>query len=218
MLNCSTSTPKTAILNTAAVMRGDRWGPEGPPPEAYSRVTNPERFAPLHNTAAQLLDKLERDFDVKRAEGDDLDSELEGRYPLARPSVTLVPRDPEAAPVVISFSTFPGVYVRVGRWYTAAFPSCGCDACDETAEEEIERLERLMENVTAGHFQEAIRISDSGEAWRETYLGPGAPGSVEKSVLDRNEAEQLILAQDRPTYDWAPWRRRESNSLPSDPF
>ena len=33
-------------------MRGDRWGIAGPPDEAYSRVTNPERFQPLHDSTA----------------------------------------------------------------------------------------------------------------------------------------------------------------------
>ena len=47
-------------------MRGDRWGIEGPPEEAYSRVTNPERFQPLHAAATELLDRLEREF-VSRA-------------------------------------------------------------------------------------------------------------------------------------------------------
>ena len=41
-------------------MRGDRWGIDGPPEEAYSRLTNPERFQPLHDVAMELLDRLER--------------------------------------------------------------------------------------------------------------------------------------------------------------
>ena len=42
-------------------MTGHQWGPAGPPLEAYSRVTNPERFASLHDTAAEMLDRLERE-------------------------------------------------------------------------------------------------------------------------------------------------------------
>jgi hypothetical protein len=41
-----------------------RWGREGPPPEAYSRVTNPERFQPLHALALQLIDRVEASFKV----------------------------------------------------------------------------------------------------------------------------------------------------------
>ena len=57
-------------------MRGSRWGIEGPPAEAYSRVTNPERFQPLRGAATELLDRLEREFAVERLEGPDADDEL----------------------------------------------------------------------------------------------------------------------------------------------
>ena len=103
-------------------MNGDPWGAEGPPLEAYSRVTNPERFASLHDVAAELLDRLEIEFDAERAEGYGLDPELEEGYKLARPSVTLVPRDVGAAPIVVAFSAFPGVLVHFGRWCTGCFP------------------------------------------------------------------------------------------------
>ena len=58
-------------------MSGDRWGIEGPPPEAYSRVTDPERFRDLHDFAVGLLGRLEATFDVERLEGDDLDDDDE---------------------------------------------------------------------------------------------------------------------------------------------
>ena len=56
-------------------MSPDRWGIEGPPPEAYSRVTNPERFQPLHSFAEGLVARLEARFDVERTEGYGLDAE-----------------------------------------------------------------------------------------------------------------------------------------------
>jgi hypothetical protein len=79
-------------------MNGNRWGAEGPPLEAYSRVTDPERFGSLHLVAAELLDRLEREFDVERAEGHGLDPELEQGIRLARPSVTLVRATPVPRP------------------------------------------------------------------------------------------------------------------------
>ena len=66
--------------------------------EAYSRVTNPERFASLHDVAAELLDRLELEFDAERAEGYGLDPELEEGCKLARPSVRLVPRERRCRP------------------------------------------------------------------------------------------------------------------------
>jgi hypothetical protein len=82
-------------------MSRHRGGAEGPPPEAYSRVTNAERFAPLRVVAAELLDELELKFDVERAQGYGLDSELEEGWEPAQPPVTLVPRDVRAAPLVV---------------------------------------------------------------------------------------------------------------------
>jgi hypothetical protein len=54
----------------------------------------------LTSEHAELLDRLELEFDAERAEGYGLDPELVEGYKLARPSVTLVPRDVGAAPIV----------------------------------------------------------------------------------------------------------------------
>jgi hypothetical protein len=188
-------------------MNGNRWGAEGPPLEAYSRVTDPERFGSLHQVAAELLDQLGREFDAERAEGYGLDPELEQSIKLARPSVTLAPRDAGAAPIVVAFSDFPGIAVRFGRWCTAAFPTCGCDACDETAESEIERLESMIDDLTAGRFREAIRISAEGTAWQEWELGSEGERCA-KLRLDPNRARELVAAGDRSLYEWRPWPKR----------
>jgi hypothetical protein len=115
-------------------------GAAGPPLEAYSRVTNPERFASLRDSAAGLLHRLEGEFETERTEAYGLDPEFEHDCNLSRPSVALLPCDSGAAPLIIAFSDFPGLRVRFGRWYAVALPTCGCDACDETAESETERL------------------------------------------------------------------------------
>jgi hypothetical protein len=188
-------------------MNGNRWGAEGPPLEAYSWVTDPERFGSLHLVATELLDRLERNFDVERAEAYGLDPELEQGITLARPSVTLVPRDAGAAPILIAFSTFPGIAVRFGGWCTSAFPVCGCDACDETAEGEIERLKSMIDNLTAGRFREAIRISAEGTPWQEWEFGSDR-GRCAKSRLDPDRARQLVAAGDRSLYEWGPWPKR----------
>src|SRR5215472_3909363 len=89
-------------------MTGHQWGAAGPPLEAYSRVTNPERFASLHDTAAEMLDRLEREFLTERREAYGLDSELEEGCTLLRPSVALLPRDIGAAPLIVAFSASQG--------------------------------------------------------------------------------------------------------------
>jgi hypothetical protein len=189
-------------------MIGNRWGAEGPPSEAYSRVTNPERFGSLHQVAAELLDRLEREFEAERAEGYGLDPELEEGFKLARPSVTLVPRDAGAAPIVVAFSDFPGIVVRFGRLCTAAFPTCGCDACDEAAESEAERFESMVDNLTAGRFREGIRIPAEGAAWQEWEFWSDGGHCRQKSQLDPARARQLVAARDRSLYEWGPWPKR----------
>ena len=81
-------------------------GTEGPPEEAYSRVTNPERFLPLHDAALELLAALKQHFDVEHAVGYGLDEELE-RGGLVRPSIALRPTGAEATPSTVAFTNFP---------------------------------------------------------------------------------------------------------------
>ena len=148
---------------------------------AYGRLTNLERFRPLHPAMLEIIRQLEEQFEVDRAEGYGLDEELvrgldRADFGLARPDVKLIPSSPDAAPIVVTFTAFPGLYVRFGRWYTEAFPSCGCDACDESAEYEIEQLEERVDDVTAGRFREAIRrplLSLTGSGWNETKFWSG---------------------------------------------
>jgi len=149
-------------------MNAHRWEAAGPPLEAYSRVTNPERFVFLHDSAAGLLHRLEREVETDRREAYGLDPELEHDCNLPRPSVALLACDVTAAPLTIAFSDFPGLRVRIGRWYVVAFPTCGCDACDETAESETQRLTSLIDDMTAGRFREAIRVRADGTTWKES--------------------------------------------------
>ena len=195
---------------------GSRWGPEGPPEEAYSRVTNPERFLPLHAAMTEIIGRLEQDYEVERADGYGLDEELERRQDLARPSVRLRPTDPNAAPIGVTFTAFPGLYLRFGKWYTEPFPDCGCDACDENAEGEIERLRYMVDDVTAGRFREGIRcplISFIGSAWRETEFWSPEDGRPSISSLNRNPID-ILRARDmsggrrKLDLNWKPWPRR----------
>jgi hypothetical protein len=195
-------------------MSENHWGPDRPPPDAYSRVTNPERFAPLHDFAKTLLATLEKTFEVERAEGYDLDPQV----PVAlrdriQPAVRLRPRSASAASLLVSFTNFPGLVVRAGRWHREPVPMCGCDACDETAEGVIQRLSWLVENVTAGRFREtAVVRPGRGDAWSTTEIGWSDAGSAttqetRRIALTRAEADAM-LADGRWQYAWEPWRRR----------
>ena len=182
-------------------------------PAAYSRVTNPERFLPLHTAMLETVGRLERDFEVERTEGYGLDEELARGVDLVRPDVKLVPADPDAAPITVVFTAFPGLYIRFGRWYTEPFPSCGCDACDESAEGEIERLNEMVDDVTAGRFRETIRapfISYMGSGWQEAeFWSPGERRSRSKTRLDGVSARKMSGGRRRLELNWQPWPRRQ---------
>lgn len=184
-----------------------RWGPDGPPPEAYSRVTDPERFRPLHAAVETLLDALDFSFDVERTDGYELDGEL-GAVRLARPLVRLIPRDPRAAPLVVAFTAFPGIRLRVGHWCIDVFPSCGCDACDETADGETLRLRETIDNVVAGRFSEAIRVPLIGDGWQECELRAERHLQRSRSRITRGRARAMVAAAGRSSIKWAAWPRR----------
>ncbi len=188
-----------------------RWGPEGPPPEAYSRVTNAERFRPLHTAMLEIISRLESDFEVERKDGYGLDEKLERGQELASPSVGLNPRNPDTAPIAVAFSTFPGVHVRFGRWHIEPFPDCGCDACDESAEGEIERLTEMVDNVTAGRFREAIRrpvASLMGSGWiQHEFRWPDGRFSRGESRVNGQRSRELSGGRRRLELDWKPWPR-----------
>ena len=195
-------------------------GEASPTGEAYSRVTNPERFRPLHPAMLEIMDRLESQFEVERTEGYGLDKKLERGVDLARPDIRLTPRDLEAASIAVSFSTFPGLHVRFGRWYIEPFPNCGCDACDESAEGEIERLNDMVDDVTAGRFREAIRrplISFRGSGWMETRFWSAddtrsRTRSRRTSRVDSPRAREMAGGRRRLDLDWKPWRRRRTTS------
>lgn len=180
-----------------------RWGPEGPPDEAYSRVTNPERFRPLHAYADRVLERLEARYDVDREEGHGLDDELERNS--AKPTVRLLPRSSDAGPLTVAFSSFPGLFVRLGRWVFEPLPACGCDACDESLDEQQGRLASMVDGLTSGRLTESIRLGLWGDGWLVT----GAPEPYEKSRIGRAKARAMIARTGgRRRFDYAPWPRR----------
>ena len=152
-------------------------GGSGPPGEAYSRVTNPERFQPLHEAALRLLERLRIEFAVEMSEGYDLCDLGVSRERMTRPPIKLSPNDTDCAPVTVVFDDFLGVRVRIGKWKEDRFPDCDCDACDEDADEEIARMTRMFESVIAGGFIEAIRIPPEA-TWIPSFLGDGWVGSA----------------------------------------
>ena len=184
-----------------------------PAPEEYSRVTNAERFRPLHQHALDLLARLEATYDVTRSETFELLPSLTQPFEYARPPVTLTPTIPGAAPVAVAFTAFPSLVVRYGRWHAQPLPSCGCDACDEGAADQAEHLDDVLGKVVAGLFAEEVRIPLFGDARLHRRFGDGTSregvGGEGWTTLPRAVARALAGSGPRRA-QWEPWPRRPS--------
>lgn len=163
-----------------------------PLPEAYGRVTNPERFEALLPVALDLLDRLGANYRTSRQEGDDVDPDLVVSIPSgADRIVRIAPTVGGGAPLVVAFTSFPGLRVRFGRWHTEGFPVCGCDACDEQPDELADDFLTKVDTLTAGGFAERLSLLrrpglaytfGHGSGWsrrpRRSALRLGVPRSI----------------------------------------
>ena len=183
------------------------WGREGPPDEAYSRVTEPERFAPLHGWVLEAVERLQREYEVTLDEDGVTDADLE-RSPLSRPLMKLTPTHDSSAPVTIAFTDFPGLGVRAGRWLTDWFPSCGCDACDEMPEDAFEGFTDLLTDVVAGRFRESLYLEPGGDGWRSRELWGGERRRSGRSRVSRGKAVQMLDGKTEIALEWTPWQPR----------
>ena len=163
----------------------------------------------------EIIGRLDSDFEVERTEGYGLDEELERDLSLAGPCVRLSPRDTHAAPIAVAFSAFPGLHVRFGRWRTELFPVCGCDACDESAEGQIERLTKRVDDVISGRFREAIQrplIPFMGYGWIKAKFWSPVGSHSSRVRLDGRRAHRMSGGRRRLDLDWKLWHRRQTAS------
>jgi hypothetical protein len=140
-LAAASGTYPLALRRTLTVVNDD---------SAYERVTNPERFAALHEAARELVNDLRQRFDIlveaTAPEADNLRSNVLS-------AVRVSPRNDGAA-VTVALTDFPGLYVRFGSEHAETFPQCGCDACDEQPDQLAENLREKLESVAYGRFSE----------------------------------------------------------------
>jgi hypothetical protein len=200
---------------------------EEPPPEAYSRVTNPERFAVLHRAAEELLDRLEREYQVNRTEGVDVDPTLYGGRPLDR-VVRLTPSAGDGAPLTIGFTSFPGLSVRYGYYLVSGLPGCGCDACDEDRAALSEELTKRAGFLAEGRYKEEILRGDDemfpahdGPCFMRHYIFGGdfdtppeafPPGAEEAGPGGPINTDYIEGPVAPARQNWGPWIRRSSES------
>jgi len=191
-----------------------------PPPEAYSRVTKPERFRPLHGHALDLLARLQSAYDVTASAAFEFLPGVMQPFEHARPPMTLTPVVPGAAPLSVAFTSFPSLLVRAGHWYGTSCPVCGCDACGGGAAEEVWRLDELVEHIVAGQFAEEVRLPIFGAARLSHRFGPRVVGEGSRAVawgaISRDLARTLISGGARRV-EWEPWPRRNPRASDSAP-
>ncbi len=87
--------------------------------------------------------------------------------------------------------------MRFGRWQVAAYPHCGCDACDEQPEELIHELRERVSRVVNEGFTESLI-----HRRRRSVLTMETKGSRMETTLRNKEGRSL---GDGGTWVWPPW-------------
>jgi uncharacterized protein DUF6226 len=157
----------------------------------------------LHDEADALLDELTERYLVERRETKEL---LGGQDALVR-MVRLIPRTPTAGPLAVAFTDFPGLTVRLGRWWAEVLPACGCEVCDEDPARLIELLRVQSSALIEGGLWERVRRGVGG-SWFETRLiGAGIDAGREGPLTARDSRDARRGGFAAPVR-WTPWPRR----------
>jgi len=173
---------------------------EPPPlPEAYGRVTNPERYRVLHDAADALLIDLEGRYDVTRT---DLESFRANGRSDAQRAVRISPNRDDAGPLLVGFTSFPGLFVRFGAWAEEFYPPCGCDACDSSPDALIRSLHAHVAALVVGRLSE--EIGGTVRPWRRTEWKFDGRGTRTQAI-ERATVREL---GGRGRRDWQPWPAR----------
>lgn len=194
----------------AAIRYGSRCT-GAPPDDSYTRVSNPERFAPLQAIAEALIEHLRAAYRVDIAA---IDESASATVKL----VAVTPEAEDAAPLEFRFTDFPGVVMRAGVRYRAAFPACGCDACDETWQYAADAMERLVFAVRDGGFSERIVLPrrSGGKATLEhrieRSIGTVSSGVASDIEPERGLRDDAARLERLPGGRWQPWPHRSRSA------
>lgn len=170
---------------------------------ADPHATGTARFAVLHDAAEQLLDDLHERYIVERRESKE---QLGPEDALVR-MVRLIPRTPAAGPLAVAFTDFPGLMVRLGRWWAEVLPACGCDACGEDPAELIGTLRSQVDALIEGGLWERVRRGVGG-SWFETRLIGVDVTARREGPLTSRDARDARRGGFAAPVQWAPWPRR----------
>lgn len=184
---------------------GNRW--DGSPPEdTYSVDTHPERFAPLQTVVTALIEFLIATYNVEVVEESHVVGDLLHAPADVVRAVRLTPSDPASAPLTFVLTGYPGVYLHAGLLHDFHYPSCGCDACDETWQGMADELEQDVLAVVAGGYRE--RVGAGSRPWLEyemKYLGGSHSGRGEREAIPAKRLKAARTALDDLPRGWAAW-------------
>lgn len=121
------------------------WTVDLDPPEAmYGHCAHPERFAPVEVVAHALIDYLASAYEVDATE-----AVVDGHT-----IVTLTPAAGATITFALPLARVPGVKVSAGLRFTEMWPTCGCDACDDSVPELLDLLEATVLTIVEGGLSE----------------------------------------------------------------
>jgi len=190
-----------------AIAYGQRWDSE-PPAGSYSQTSHLQRFSPLHVVAEELVKWICGRYKVRCFDDPGLAAQLRVRADQPLRSVRLFPEDSRSAPIGLVFTKFPGVHLQLGTLFRAAFPSCGCDACDESVPELLDELEEQIAAVLSGNFIELLDLKAQRLTHRFNVEELGF--SAQSGGLDDITPAQLAWARAAIPLGgrWGPWPAR----------
>ncbi len=193
----------------------DSWGADGPPDEAYSRVSRD-----LHALTADFATYLDAlpsqltaayDCAIRVPEPHELGKVQTDGVSLDEVYV-VQPADPRACALVVARLSSEGgasVLLRTGFAIAEDIPSCFCDACDEDSESLIKQTRDVVELAVDGceefrrpYRQKVRQILADGRWMEHGYTRPDGSWTSHAGASVRGEAF---------SHAWPPWPRRQAS-------
>ncbi|MDQ7877059.1 DUF6226 family protein [Microbacterium sp. QXD-8] len=162
----------------------------------------------LHDVADALIAWLAETYDVSVEETPEAVADLLRAPTDAVRVVRVRPADADASPLTFVFTSFPGIPLQAGLLFDSSYPTCGCDACDETGESCGSSLEEAVFAVADGGLSEA---RTPGVELSLSFRLDSARGSTGGSCREADyPVERQAAARDQltPHRVWAPWPPR----------
>jgi hypothetical protein len=158
----------------------------------------------LHAAAAELIECLTTRYVVERVDRTDLDGVAASAWP-GSPATHLEPQD-GGAPIVFTFTPFPGIMVRFGYGGWGSYPACGCDICSEDPGEEAERMRYVVGDVVAGGFFETrVRRRWRDDTYESRLVSRTRDGfTTQRGDIDPDTAARMPHGTTR----WPTWTTR----------